>query len=150
MQMILCKPMARPKVPTNPSWGRNLEKLVAAQYGSQRQAAKALKLKQTTLSSWCRGVWPGESVARRIASALNVEYAKLVADDSDRPDDAMMEIAIRVANDVIAETLGSVDPAVAAKLVGLAYVKVKEGGKPWDLPTYIKSLISLIGSAKKD
>ena len=24
------------------------------------------------------------------------------------------------------------------------------GGKPWDLPTYIKSLVSLIVSAKKD
>jgi len=142
--------MPKPKNPTNPSWGRSLEKIIDRRFDSQRKAAISLKVKQTTLSSWCHGVWPGEAEAKRIAGLLGVDYAKLVAGDSDRPDDAMMEVAIRVANDVIAETLGHVDPAVAAKLVNLAYCKLQDGGKPWDLPTYIKSLISLIGSAKRD
>ncbi len=142
--------MPKPKTPTNPSWGRNLEKAALAKYDSKRQAATALKVKQTTFSSWCNGVWPGEQEAKRMAALLGVDYARLVAGDSDKPDDAVMEVAIRVANDVIADTLGAVDPSINAKLVTLAYGKLKEGGKPWDLPIYVKSLISLIGSGKKD
>ena len=141
--------MPRPKSPTNPSWGRNLERHIERRYDSQRQAAIALKVKQTTLSSWCRGVWPGEAEAKRVASLLGIEYARLVAGDSDKPDDALMEVAIRVANDVISETLGAADPLVVAKLVNLAYGKLQDGGKPWDLPQYIKSLISLIGLSRK-
>lgn len=113
--------MTRPKTATNPSWGRNLSRLIDDRFDSQRQAARILKIKQTTLSSWCRGVWPGEADAKKIAAQLGVEYARLVAGDSDKPDDSLMEVAIRVANDVVAETLGSVDAATNAKLVSLAY-----------------------------
>lgn len=147
---MIHKAMPRPKNPTNPSWGRSLEKIIDRRFDSQRKAAISLKVKQTTLSSWCRGVWPGEAEAKRIAGLLGVDYAKLVAGDSDRPDDALMEVAIRIANDVIAETIGSADPKVTAKLVSLAYGKLQDGGKPWDLPQYVKSLISLIGISKKD
>ena len=142
--------MTRPKTATNPSWGRNLSKIIEDRSDSQRQAARIPKIKQTTLSSWCRGVWPGESDAKMVAAQLGVEYARLVAGDSDKPDDSLMEVAIRVANDVVAETLGSVDAATNAKLVSLAYSKLRDGGKPWDLPTYIKSLVSLIKIAKQD
>ena len=142
--------MAKPKTVTNPSWGRNLSKIIEGRFDSQRQAARILRVKQTTLSSWCRGVWPGECDAKKIAAQLGIEYARLVAGDSDKPDDSLMEVAIRVATDVVSETLGTVDAATNAKLVSLAYTKLRDGGKPWDLPTYIKSLVSLIKIAKQD
>ena len=122
--------------------------LAVTDHGSASRAApRALVLAHAT--GFCGGVW------RPLVPALRERFRVITLDqrghgDSDKPDDSLMEVAIRVANDVVAETLGSVDAATNAKLVSLAYSKLRDGGKPWDLPTYIKSLVSLIKIAKQD
>ncbi len=125
----------------NPVWGQLLRAKVAEAGLSMRAFAEKNGFTPRTFNSWCNGRWPGEAVARKVAAALNVDYAAMISDKPIGVDADTLETAIKVVDQHLREF--NITHAGRAKLYSIAYQHLQTYRSPQALDRHVTDLLAI-------